>query len=99
MTELWPSGSLGMVEVTGLSLAILGADAAMKAASVEFAGMRKIGGGLVTIGFVGDLASVRTAVDAAARVCAECGSPAATSVIGRPAFPRHGTTLLAADES
>jgi microcompartment protein CcmL/EutN len=89
MAQLWSSGSLGVVVVTGLTAAVVAADAATKAAVVNFVGMRRIGAGLVTLGFVGDVAAVQAAVAAAARACAELGVPAVTSVIGRPALPEQ----------
>lgn len=87
MADLWASGSLGTVEVTGLAAAIVAADVATKAASVELAWLRRVGGGLVTFALVGDIASVRAAVDAATAACAGLGVTATSSVIGRPALP------------
>ena len=64
------TGALGMIETRGLLGAIEAADTALKSASVSLIGSRKVGGGLVTILITGDVAAVRTAVDAA---CASLG--------------------------
>ena len=64
------TGALGMVETRGMLGAIEAADTALKSASVSLIGSRKVGGGLVTILITGDVAAVRTAVDAA---CASLG--------------------------
>lgn len=88
MAQLWSTGSLGVVEVTGMSAAVVAVDAAAKAANVEVAWLRKVGGGLVAFGLIGDLASVQAAVDAARAACAGLAVPAKASVIGRPALPQ-----------
>jgi ethanolamine utilization protein EutM len=89
VAQLWSRDSLGTIEVTGMSAAIVAVDAATKAATVEVAWLHKVGGGLVTFGVIGDLASVQAAVDAAGAACAELAIPSRSSVIGRPALP-HG---------
>ncbi|MFR2697552.1 MAG: BMC domain-containing protein, partial [Proteus mirabilis] len=50
--------SLGVIETRGLTAAIQAADAACKAASVEIIGYRKIGSGLVSVCFQGEISAV-----------------------------------------
>lgn len=76
-----------MVEVSGMAAAISAADAAVKSAPVRVAWLRRVGGGLVAFGLVGDVASVQAAIDAARSACSALGIRATTSVIGRPALP------------
>ncbi|MEM2900622.1 MAG: BMC domain-containing protein [Thermoplasmata archaeon] len=45
--------ALGMIETKGLVAAIEAADAGVKAAHVRLLGYEKVGGGLVTVHFVG----------------------------------------------
>jgi len=76
--------ALGMVECKGLVAMIEAADAMVKAANVRLVGWEKIDAGLVTAIVRGEVAAVRSAVDAgaaAARRVAEVGS---THVIPRP---------------
>jgi microcompartment protein CcmL/EutN len=87
VAQLWSSGSLGTVEVTGMSAAVVAVDAAAKAATIEVAWLQRVGGGLVTFGVTGDLASVQAAVEAARAACAALGVSVTSSVIGRPALP------------
>ena len=54
----------GFIEVVGYVPAVAAADAMTKAAKVELVGTEVIGGGYVTVAVKGDIAAVRTAVDA-----------------------------------
>lgn len=76
--------ALGVLEVTGLSFAVAAADAMAKTAAVDIVGQARAGGGLTSILVSGDLASVRSAVDAGANEVARLGGTASTSVLGRP---------------
>ena len=58
--------ALGMIETKGLIALIEAADAALKAANVQMIAWDKIGSGLVTGFFVGDVAAVKAAVDTGA---------------------------------
>lgn len=60
--------SLGVIETRGLVAAIQAVDAACKAAGVTCIGYRKVGSGLVTVCFDGEISAVYTAIE---RVC--CG--------------------------
>lgn len=76
--------ALGMIETKGLITLLEASDAALKAANVEMNGWEKIGGGLVTGFFVGDVASVKAAVDAGAEAAAQVGEVASVQVIPNP---------------
>jgi len=76
--------ALGMIETRGLVAAIEGADAAVKAANVTILGWEKVGGGLVTVLFKGDVAAVKAAVDAGSAAAQRVGELISTHVIPRP---------------
>ncbi len=83
--------ALGMVETRGLVGAIEAADAMVKTAAVELIGQERVGGGLVTIKVIGDVASVRAAVDAGAAAAQRVGELVSVHVIPRP---DDGTEIL-----
>ncbi len=76
--------ALGMIETKGLVTAMVAADSALKAANVTMLGWKKVGSGLVSVFFAGDVASVKAAVDAAASAGAQVGEVIAVDVIARP---------------
>ncbi|WP_353242619.1 BMC domain-containing protein [Providencia sp.] len=76
--------SLGVIETRGLTSAIQAADAACKAASVEIVGYRKIGSGLVSVCFQGEISAVRTAVDHGIAVISNSQLCVGSLVIARP---------------
>ena len=76
--------ALGMIETRGLVAAIEAADAAVKAANVTLTGHEKVGGGLVTVLFRGDVAAVKAAVDAGSAAAQRVGELVSTHVIPRP---------------
>lgn len=76
--------SLGVIETRGLIAAIHAADAACKAASVEIIGYRKIGSGLVSICFQGEISAVRTAIDSGIAVVSPAELVVGSLVIARP---------------
>ncbi|QCJ71440.1 ethanolamine utilization protein [Providencia heimbachae] len=86
--------SLGVIETRGLTSAIQAADAACKAASVEIVGYRKIGSGLVSVYFQGEISAMRTAVDHGIEVIANQQLLVGSLVIARPE-PCVITKLLA----
>ncbi|WP_258358778.1 BMC domain-containing protein [Moorella sulfitireducens] len=77
-------GALGLIETKGLVAAIEAADAMLKAASVELAGMEKIGSGLVTVMVSGDVGAVKAATEAGAAAAGRLGEIVAVHVIPRP---------------
>jgi len=76
--------AIGMLETKGLNALLEGCDAALKAADVTMTGWDKIGSGLVTAFFTGDVAAVKAAVDAGAEAAAQVGSVQGVQVIPRP---------------
>ena len=77
--------ALGMIETKGLVGAIEAADTMVKAADVTLAGKEHIGGGLVTVMVRGDVAAVKSAVDAGAAAAERVGELISVHVIPRPA--------------
>jgi microcompartment protein CcmL/EutN len=76
--------ALGMIECKGLVAMIEAADAMVKAANVRLVGWEKIDAGLVTAIVRGEVAAVRSAVDAGAAAARRVGEVVATHVIPRP---------------
>lgn len=76
--------SLGVIETRGLTVAIQAADAACKAANVEIIGYRKVGSGLVSICFQGEISAVRTAIDHGVDVVSQKELVIGSLVIARP---------------
>ncbi len=78
------SKALGLVETRGLIAAIEAADAMAKAANVLLVGKEKTNPALITIKIVGDVAAVKSAVDAGAAAAARVGEVVSTHVIPQP---------------
>ena len=78
------SQALGMIETKGLITLFEATDAALKAADVAVTGWEKIGSGLVTAFFRGDVAAVKAAVEAGAQAANAVGEVVAVQVIARP---------------
>ena len=76
--------ALGLIETRGLIGAIEAADAATKAADVTLIGKERADAGLMTIKIIGDVAAVRSAVDAGAAAAQRVGELVSVHVIPRP---------------
>ena len=76
--------ALGLIETKGFVGMVEAADAMVKAAKVEFVGYEKIGGGYVTAIIRGDVAAVKAATEAGARVAERVGELVSVNVIPRP---------------
>ncbi|MFK7777367.1 MAG: BMC domain-containing protein [Gimesia sp.] len=76
--------ALGMVETKGLISLIEASDAMLKSANVQMLGWEKVGSGLVTGFFTGDVAAVKAAVDAGAAAASKVGEVVSVQVIPRP---------------
>lgn len=76
--------AIGIIEAKGLVSLIEASDAALKAADISMVGWTKIGSGLVTGFYAGDVAAVKAGVDAGASAAAQVGEVAAVQVIPRP---------------
>ena len=76
--------ALGLIETRGLVGMIEAADAAVKAANVTIIGWERVGGGLVTVLFRGDVAAVKAATDAGSAAAQRVGELVSVHVIPRP---------------
>ncbi len=76
--------AIGMIECKGLISLMEAADAALKAADVTMTGWEKIGSGLVTGFFSGDVAAVKAAIETGAEAAGQIGEVVAVQVIPRP---------------
>ena len=76
--------AIGMIECKGLVSLMEASDAALKAADVQMTGWEKIGSGLVTAFFTGNVAAVNAAVEAGADAAGQVGEVVAVQVIARP---------------
>jgi len=76
--------ALGLIETKGLIGAIEAADAMVKAANVKLVSKEKITAALVTIKIVGEVAAVKSAVDAGAAAAQRVGQLVSAHVIPRP---------------
>lgn len=76
--------AIGMIECKGLVGLMEASDAALKAADIQMSGWEKIGGGLVTGFYVGNVAAVKAGVDAGAEAANQIGEVLAVQVIPRP---------------
>ena len=76
--------AIGLLETQGLVAVIEGADAMVKAASVEIIGKEKIGAAHVTVMVRGDVAAVKAAIDAGRAAAEKVGKVVAAHVIARP---------------
>lgn len=77
--------ALGLIETRGLVGAIEAADAMLKAANVKLIGKEKSSAALVTIKIIGEVAAVKSAIDAGAAAAQRVGELISTHVIPRPA--------------
>ena len=76
--------AIGILETKGLISLLEGADAALKSADIKMTGWEKIGSGLVTGFFAGDVAAVKAGLDAAAAAASSLGQVTSVQVIPRP---------------
>lgn len=78
------SKAIGLIETKGLVTLMEASDAALKSADVVMTGWEKVGSGLVTGIYQGDVASVKAAVEAGAEAARQLGEVVAVQVIARP---------------
>ena len=76
--------AIGMIECKGLVSLMEASDAALKSADVTMSGYEKIGSGLVTAFFTGDVAAVKAGVEAGADAAGQVGEVVAVQVIPHP---------------
>ncbi|MCP5064156.1 MAG: BMC domain-containing protein [Ignavibacteriae bacterium] len=77
--------ALGLIETKGLVGALEAADAMAKAASVKIIGKEKVTAGLMLIKVEGEVAAVKSAVDAGSAAAQRVGQLVSAHVIPRPA--------------
>lgn len=76
--------AIGILETRGFAPLVVGADAALKAANVDLVEWRQIGSGYVSFVVQGDVAAVRSAMDAGADAASKIGEVVSQLVIPRP---------------
>ncbi len=76
--------ALGLIETRGLVAAIEAADAMAKASNVTIVGKEKSTAALVTIKIVGEVAAVKSAIEAGAYAAGKIGELISTHIIPRP---------------
>lgn len=76
--------AIGILETKGFAPLVQGADAAVKAANVEMVEWRQVGSGYVSFVIEGDVAAVRSALDAGTEAAARVGEVLSQLVIPRP---------------
>ncbi len=76
--------ALGMIETRGLVGAIEAVDAACKAAQVELVGSEKIRNGCINFKFVGEVAAIRSAMEAGAAAAQKVGNLVGIHIIPNP---------------
>lgn len=76
--------AVGIIETRGLVSLIEASDAALKSADISMLGWSKIGGGLVTGFYTGDVAAVKAGIDAGAEAASQVGEVTSTQVLPRP---------------
>lgn len=83
------SQALGMIETKGLITLLEATDAALKSADVTMTGWEKVGSGLVTGFFRGDVAAVKAATEAGVEAAQSIGEVVSVQVIPRPHDDLH----------
>ena len=91
--------ALGMIETRGLVACIEAADAAVKAANVQIVGYEKIGTGLVTVLFRGEVAACRASCDAGGAAAQKVGELISVHVIPQPHPDLEGRMPIALPET
>lgn len=91
--------ALGMIETRGLVACVEAADAAVKAANVRLVGYEKVGSGLVTVLFRGEVAACRAACDSGASSAQKVGELVSAHVIPQPHMDLEGKMPISLPET
>jgi ethanolamine utilization protein EutM len=83
--------AIGILETKGFAPLVLGADAAVKSANVELVEWRQVGSGYVSFVVEGDVAAVRSAIEAGNEAASRVGEVMSQLVIPRPDDALEGT--------
>ncbi len=81
----FPDTALGLLETRGLIAAIEAADAMLKTSDVELQSIEQTVAALITIHIRGEVAAVKSAIDAGAAAAQRVGELVSAHVIARPA--------------
>jgi ethanolamine utilization protein EutM len=76
--------SYGYIEVVGLVPAVIAADAALKAASVEIVGKQNTGAAMIAVIMRGEIGAVRSAIEAAETAVEPIGKIVNVQIIAKP---------------
>ncbi len=76
--------ALGIIETQGLAPLVIAADAAMKSANVELIEWRKVGSGYVSFVIEGDVAAVKSSIEAGVNAASKVGEVLSQLIIPRP---------------
>jgi ethanolamine utilization protein EutM len=77
--------ALGLIEVVGMTAAIVAADTAVKSANVRLLGYENSkGGGMITVKFEGDVGAVKAALEAASTAASRVNRIVSKHLIPRP---------------
>lgn len=76
--------ALGFIETYGLVSVLEAADAMCKAADVELVGYENVASGLISVVIRGDVAAVKSAVEAGVKEAGKVGKIYSSNVIARP---------------
>jgi ethanolamine utilization protein EutM len=83
--------AIGILETKGFATLVMGADAALKSANVELVEYRQVGSGYVSFVVEGDVAAVKSAIDAGNEAASKVGEVLSQLVIPRPDGALEGT--------
>ena len=76
--------SIGILETRGFTPLVEGADAAVKSANVDLVEWRQVGSGILSFVVEGEVAAVRSAIEAARTAASSVGEVISEIVIPRP---------------
>ena len=76
--------SIGVLETRGFTPLIEGADAALKSANVDLVGWQKVGSGYLSFVIEGEVAAVRSAIEAARTAASNVGEVISELIIPKP---------------
>ena len=76
--------AIGILETKGFACLVLAADAAVKSANVELVEWRQVGSGYVSFVIEGDVAAVRSSIEAGTEAASKVGQVLSQLIIPRP---------------
>jgi ethanolamine utilization protein EutM len=86
--------ALGLIEVVGMTAAIVAADTAVKSANVRLLGYENAkGGGMITVKFEGDVGAVKAALESASAAASKVNRIISKHLIPRPSAEIEKMTI------